>query len=151
MPISKFTTCLPLLLLISINSLFGQDGSDLVGTWLREDKQNYKVEIVGQDGVYNGKVLWMKKPLDENGDPRLDFQNPDPDLRDQPILGLRIFKDFKYGGDHNWNDGKIYHFTRGNEYRARIEMIQPDRIKLVISVWFFTRTYFWNRVKNSEQ
>ena len=67
MPISQFTTCFALSFLININGLSGQDGSDLEGTWLREDKQNYKVEIAQQHGVYNGKIVWMKEPWDEDG------------------------------------------------------------------------------------
>ena len=148
MPDSKFRAPFLVSLVLFTCRSFGQaDGSLLEGVWLREDKQNYQVRIAAEKGVYNGKIIWMKEPLDENGHPRLDSQNPDPDLQNQPLIGLAILKNFQYEGNDKWRDGKIYHFNRGNEYNARIEMLEPDRIKLVISVWFITRTYYWCRVQ----
>lgn len=147
MPDLKFITPLLITLVLAAGKLFGQpDGSALEGVWLREDNQNYQVRIAVEQGVYNGKIIWMREPLDESGHPRLDSENPDSALRDRPLMGLPILKDFRYEGNGKWQDGKIYDFTRGNEYTARIEMLEPDRIKLVISVWFITRTYYWKRV-----
>ena len=42
----------------------------------------------------------MKEPLDSKGNPKLDKENPDENLRSRKRLGLKIMQGFVYKGDN---------------------------------------------------
>ena len=74
---------------------YSQSKDALVGIWLEEEGQS-KIEIYSvktNKGItFEGKIVWLKEPLRENGKIKLDDKNPNPKLRKQPILGLVIMK-----------------------------------------------------------
>ncbi|MBW7936081.1 MAG: DUF2147 domain-containing protein, partial [Flavobacteriales bacterium] len=83
-------------------SIYAQDITNpnlILGEWIpKEGKSHVKIEKIGNK--YFGKVIWLKEPLDkETGKPPLDKKNPDESMRNQPIMGLRIMKDFVYIGE----------------------------------------------------
>ncbi len=64
MPNSKFNAPSFMCLVFGTGHLFGQaEGSLLEGVWLREDKQNYQMRIAAENGIYNGKIVWIKFTL----------------------------------------------------------------------------------------
>ena len=74
-------------------TFFCQSQSDaILGVWLEEEKQS-KIEIYKKGNSFFGKIIWLKEPLDENGQVKLDKENPNPSLRKNPINGLIILKD----------------------------------------------------------
>ena len=46
-------------------------------------------------GLYNGKVNWLEEP-NEDGKPKVDTENGDPELAKRPIMGLPLLSGFKY-------------------------------------------------------
>ena len=44
---------------------------DILGIWLEEKKQS-KIEIYKKDNNFFGKIIWLKEPLDEYGNIKLD-------------------------------------------------------------------------------
>ncbi|MGI9542606.1 MAG: DUF2147 domain-containing protein [Cyclobacteriaceae bacterium] len=122
------------------------EGSAIVGRWLREDKKNYIVEIYKCGEKYCGKIVWMKEPNDEQGNPRKDLENPDQDLRGQPLIGLDVLESFAFLGQKKWDGGTIYSFNRGKKYNAKISM-DGAKLQLTASILFFSRTYSWIKVK----
>lgn len=124
-----------------------QDEAGIIeGRWLREDKKNYIVEIYQCGEKYCGKIVWMKEPNDDQGKPRKDLENPDQNLRDQPLIGLDVLENFTFLGESKWEDGTIYSFNRGKKYNAKISM-EGNKLQLSASILFFSRTYTWIRVK----
>lgn len=89
---------------------------DILGFWLNEEK-DAKVEITKIDGKFYGKVVWLKEPNEEWGTPKVDDQNPDESLRNTPIMGLEILKDFVFDEDE-WNSGTIYDPDNGKTYKC---------------------------------
>jgi len=65
------------------------------GTWYNEEKTSTIDVKKGSDGKYSGKISWLETP-NEYGKPKLDKENPDPNLAKKPLLGLVIVKNFKY-------------------------------------------------------
>jgi uncharacterized protein (DUF2147 family) len=88
----------------------------IVGTWYN-DKKSSTIEITkGSDGKYSGKISWLEEP-NENGKPKIDDENPDPQLARRPLLGLTIVKNFEYDTrEQQWEKGSIYDPDNGKTY-----------------------------------
>jgi uncharacterized protein (DUF2147 family) len=82
-------------------------GDALLGTWLNEEKEG-KIQIYKQGNQYFGKLVWLKQPLDPaTGQPKTDQLNPDQTLREAPILGLVLLRDFRYDKENVWEGGRF--------------------------------------------
>jgi hypothetical protein len=87
-----------LLLLLPATMLRAQTkGDDLIGKWISESGKA-KVEIFLSSGKYYGKIVWLKNPLDNQGEPKTDTNNPDPASRSRKIMGLLLLKSFVFDG-----------------------------------------------------
>ena len=119
--------------------------SDVEGRWLSGDGDGWiEIERVGNSLV--GKIAGS--PNDKPGDsPRFDDLNPDPALRDRPLLGMTILSGFTYEGDGRWTGGRIYDPNSGKTYRATIRQINANKLKLrgYIGISLFGRSDTWTR------
>jgi uncharacterized protein (DUF2147 family) len=147
-----FTTVFAALFLIFENiQAQGIDNPDLLlGVWIPKDgKSHVKIEKIGTK--YYGKVVWLKEPNDpKTGLPETDDKNPDPKLRNQPIMGLRFMKDFVYAGNGVFKEGRVYDPNDGKTYCGKITIISADEIDLRGSICGFSilgRTETWKRHK----
>lgn len=124
-------------------------GADaLVGVWEPSNKR-IKVKIDKIGNKYYGRIVWLREPKDEEGNPKTDKNNPDKDMQDVPLLGYRMLKDFVYKGDGVWEEGTIYDPLSGSTYNCTIKM--PDEgtldIRGYIGVSTFGRTDTWKRLQ----
>ena len=118
------------------------------GIWLTGSKEG-KIEIFrGVDGRYHGKIIWLKEPVDEDGKPKLDKENPDLNRRKFPILGLQIMRGFRYDSENVWVDGKIYDPERGSDYRCKMTLVNENTLNVrgFVGMSLFGRTDTWNRI-----
>jgi uncharacterized protein (DUF2147 family) len=138
-----------LLIVFSSPILFAQTESDAVlGVWeTGSGKARVKIDKVG-DKFY-GKVVWLREPLNEEGKPKVDKNNPDEKLRTVPILGYKLIKDFSYKGDKTWEEGTIYDPENGSTYSCTIKMTDENTLDVrgFIGVSLFGRTDVWKRVQ----
>jgi uncharacterized protein (DUF2147 family) len=97
--------------------LFLYSQSDqIIGTWYTEKGTSTVDVYKGTDGKYYGKVSWLEEPL-EDGKPKVDSENPDPQLAKRPIMGLPLVNGFKYSsGKEQWVNGTIYDPDNGKTY-----------------------------------
>jgi uncharacterized protein (DUF2147 family) len=124
----------------------------VVGIWLTEEK-NSQVEIYKTPaGTYEGKIVWLNEPLDENRRPKTDKENPDRSLRSKPLLGLVLLKDFNYNARANeWKDGTIYDPDNGKTYSAYMWFDDNNTLKIkgfVMGMRFMGRSTTWTRERN---
>ena len=80
---------------------------------------------------------------------KVDDKNPDPALRNRPIIGLPIMTDAKKTGPATWT-GSLYNRADGKTYAGTITVRSSDTLDLagcVLSV--FCKTLTWTRVKNA--
>jgi uncharacterized protein (DUF2147 family) len=80
---------------------------------------------------------------------KVDDKNPDPALRNRPIIGLAIMTDAKKTGPATWT-GSLYNRADGKTYAGTITVRSSDTLDLagcVLSV--FCKTLTWTRVKNA--
>lgn len=128
---------------------FAQDGDKLAGVWKPSDGRSMiKIDKIGNK--YYGRVVWLLEPNDENGNPRTDVNNPDESLRETPLKGYRLLKDFVYDEEEQlWTDGTIYDPKNGSTYNCKIELKDDNTIEVrgYIGTAVFGRTDVWTRMK----
>jgi uncharacterized protein (DUF2147 family) len=134
----------PLLLLST-----DKDEDSIIGLWYTEGGKS-KVDVYKKNGKFYGKIIWLKEPNDENGNPKKDKMNPDESKRDRKILGLLILRNFEYDGDKEWDDGKIYNPEDGETYSCIINMSDDGKtldVRGYIGISLFGKTTVWKRVE----
>lgn len=152
MSLRTFLVIVAGVLLVSTQSLAAQ-GDAILGVWTTQEKEA-RIEIYACGPWYCGKISWLKEPnypQDDNrgmrGLPVVDRDNPDPGLRNRPLLGLRLMEGFSYEGPNQWKDGRIYNPENGKFYKAKIKLVSPNRLKLrgFIGISLFGQTETWTR------
>lgn len=133
------------LILSGVLSGFSQQADDILGVWYNQEKTG-KVEIYKTGEKYFGKIVWLKEPL-RDGKPKLDKENEDESLRNRPVMGLVILKDFVFDEDE-WEDGTIYDPKNGKTYSCYITK-EGDILHVTgyIGFSFIGRTSDWTRAE----
>jgi uncharacterized protein (DUF2147 family) len=139
--------------------LLAQEADDVIGSWLTEPSEHGRahIQIYQEDGKYDGKIVWLEQPVYEAGDPmagqpKLDRENPDPALRDRPVLGLHILQGFTYAGDDLWKGGTIYDPESGKTYKCKMWLTDDETLKVrgFIGFSLLGRNEEWTRVEADE-
>lgn len=142
-----FSLCIAIPIAWAVNS------DDIVGLWNTEEKDAV-IELFKCGRKYCGRVFWVKEPNysagDKNGregQPKLDIKNPDPNLRNRPIVGLQIMHDFSFAGSKRWTGGKMYDPESGQTYSGRMTLTTPNTLDLRGYILFslLGRTTTWTR------
>lgn len=134
--------------------------ADPTGVWLTEDG-DAKVRIAACDALpaaagresepqeHCGEIVWLAEPTNPQGRPVVDRNNPDPALRERPILGLLILHGFVAAPPGEpWEGGRIYNPKDGEVYRA---VLTPrdggDRLEVrgYVGLPLFGQTQVWSR------
>ena len=134
-----------------------EDGDQIVGVWATAPDEvdgNAHVEIYKNNGTYEGKIIWLEKPVynpdDEQGmagQTKVDRENPDAALRSRPILGLQIMSGFEYDGDDKWKKGTIYAPDDGKTYKCKMTLSGDVlNVRGFIGISMLGRTEEWTRV-----
>lgn len=116
--------------------------------WFDEAKTS-KVQIYcGTNGKFYGKIVWLRDSLDKaTGKPQTDVENPNPQLRKNPVLNLLILKDFMPDPDNKdlYTGGNIYDPDSGKTYCGKITF-KGNKLDLrgyLCSFSIFGRTETW--------
>jgi uncharacterized protein (DUF2147 family) len=148
----KLTT--KLFSLLSVIMLFfsftsNDEGDRLIGVWQPSNgKAKVKIEKIGTK--YYGKIVWLKEPNDPTTQkPKVDKNNPDESMRNVPLKGYRMLKDFVYAGKDQWNEGTIYDPENGSTYSCEINMKDKNTLEIrgYIGVKALGRTDVWKRLE----
>jgi uncharacterized protein (DUF2147 family) len=118
-----------------------------VGLWYAEGgAAEVAVEPCGSELC--GRVVWLRSPFDEDGCEVRDQNNPEPALRERPLIGLEILRGLTRGHDGTWTSGRIYDPTSGNTYSCNLTLEGEDRVRLrgYVGIPFLGRTATWTRV-----
>ncbi|MGI8526457.1 MAG: DUF2147 domain-containing protein [Pseudolabrys sp.] len=100
-------------------SVVPASAQNLQGVWMSADGGT-KVRISECGRAMCGNIVWLKRPLDENGKPRNDTLNPDAAKRTRPMMGLQVasLRPDKSGG---WI-GQIYNADEGKSFNVVLTM-----------------------------
>jgi uncharacterized protein (DUF2147 family) len=94
--------------------------ADPSGTW-RMDNGKVTVRVSDCGGKLCGWIVALKKPLDKHGRPKRDKDNPNPALRNRPVIGLALLSNMRPAGDNRW-EGQIYNPDDGRTYSAKMKL-----------------------------
>jgi uncharacterized protein (DUF2147 family) len=111
-----------------------------VGEWLVEDGEaSIRIEECGNNlcGVVSGAKNWNET----------DSKNPNPELRNRPIIGTPILLDMKPAKSNRW-EGRPYNSTSGQTYTANISLNNPQSLRVEGCVFggFVCGGQNWTRV-----
>lgn len=137
-----------LLLLLVVNAaVFSQTADALLGKWINKDGEA-NIQIYKKGSDYFGKLVWLKRPKNEDGSAKVDLKNPESALKNRPILGLEILKNLTFT-EGTWDGGSIYDPKSGNTYSCKMTLKGNDilNIRGYLGFSFIGRTDTWSRVK----
>ena len=121
--------------LLTATTAFGAGPSDILGSW-KTDGGDSQLELFRCGEKICGKIVWLKVPnyIDSEDGPvgttKVDRKNPDPALRNRPILGLQVIKGLTAKGNNRWENGTCYDPETGKSYKCKMRLASPDRLEL---------------------
>jgi uncharacterized protein (DUF2147 family) len=122
--------------------------NDASGIWLTEDgRARVRTERCGpQNTNLCGYVVWGSKPLDDQGQPRVDGANPDPHKRTRLQLGHQLILGLKPNAEGHY-EGKIYNADNGKSYDVQVWSDDPAALQVkgcMLAIFCGSQT--WKRV-----
>ena len=104
-----------------------QTADPVVGEWLVKDG-TARIKVVSCPTGQNQPptiwgVIWAETK------PGVDAQNPDPSMKNRPMLGVPILIGMRQTEANLWN-GKIYDATRGSIFDAKISLSRTDMLEV---------------------
>jgi uncharacterized protein (DUF2147 family) len=119
------------------------DTLDLAGLWLTQARTaRVQVNDCG-DGTPCGVVRWVDPAAAGAGK---DARNPDPALRERPLVGLTLFSGFNKDGAR-WRGGRIFDPESGRTYSSRLELQRDGTLHVVGCFGPICRTQRWTRAE----
>jgi len=130
---------------MTLSSLAQTDA--IVGQWYNQEKDAVIDITKAENQTFEGKIVWMLNPNDENGNPKTDPLNPDESMRSRSRMGMVIMYGFAYDEDNVWDEGEIYDPKSGNTYSGTITLSSENQLDLrgYVGLPIFGRTSKWTR------
>jgi len=155
----KTTICSVITLIFvffSMSSLAQSKADKITGYYITYNddtgEESSQIQIFkATNGKYFGKIVWLKEP-EENGKPKIDDQNPEPSLKNKPLIGLQLLKNFSFDEKSGeWKDGTIYDPDNGKTYSCFMKFDGDNTLKIrgfIGKAWMgLGRTATWKRVE----
>jgi len=136
--------CYLLLCIMSGFFVYGQSSDAIVGTYLKADGKS-KIQFFKSGDTFSGKVVWLKEPNDEKGNPKKDPKNPDKSLRERPLMGMITITGLKYDGEGKYVDGKAYRPADGDEVKFKVKVNEDNTLTVTGSKYGFSKTEVWKK------
>jgi uncharacterized protein (DUF2147 family) len=149
---NKIISVLFMSLILTASSAFGADEDQILGIWNTAGSTRTEIFKCGEN--YCGKIVELKEPnfpADDKrgmaGQPKVDRNNPDPDLKTRPVLGLQMLEGFTYSGGNVWKGGRIYDPNNGKLYKCKMTLTAPNQLGVrgYIGISWIGRTEIWTR------
>ena len=138
-------TCLALLAALHAGGARAS-GDPVFGFWLVESQRSI-IEIVPCGESACGKIVWLKEPLGDDNQPKLDNLNSDDELRGRALCGMELIGGFSSGETGKWSGGSIYSPKEGKTYSASMKVRDDGTLKLrgYVLLPLFGKTRTWTR------
>ena len=111
------------------------------GVWLTDDHKGL-VQIGPCGRKLCGTIVRVLNP----DAPKTDVHNPDPRLRNRPILGLPVLYGFE-GSGGSWKGGRAYDPKSGKSYRSYLELNPDGSLKVSGCILFICESQRWTRAR----
>jgi len=138
--------------LLSTTTAFSDAPDEILGQW-NSDGGDSRLEFYQCGEKICGKIVWLKVPnyIDSVDGPigktKVDLKNPDPELRNKPILGLQVMQGLTAKGDKKWGNGICYDPESGKSYKCKMKLTSPKRLEVrgYIGISLIGRNYVLTR------
>lgn len=115
-----------------------------VGTWYTQDR-SAKVRIAPCGQKLCGNIVWARDRGGKSAADARDEANPNPALRNRPIVGLQIIRDFSPAGAGRWAGGKIYDPNSGRTYDSKMSLSAGGVLKVEGCVTVICQAQTWTQ------
>ncbi|MEM9738885.1 MAG: DUF2147 domain-containing protein [Pseudomonadota bacterium] len=121
------------------------ESKDVFGHWLTEaGNAKLVIEDCG-DGSPCGRIVWMDPAAMRPGltpETATDENNPDPALRERPVMGLLMLSEFEERRN-DWRGGKIYDPEAGRTYGSRLKKLDDGTLQVKGCIGPICQTQLW--------
>lgn len=131
--------------LLMTNLIFAQS---IVGKWKTIDDRSGIEKSVLNIYMKGEKLYGEVVKILEKGREDAICVKCEGKLKDQPILGMKIFNGLEKTGKNEYGRGSIFDPENGDSYRCKIWLNEDDPNELMVRgyVAFFYRTQTWVRI-----
>jgi len=130
---------------LSPDSSAVSNGDEVLGIWQTQDNEA-KIEIYKSNGVYNGRIVWLKEPQNAEGLPLKDVKNKNKSLRDREVMGIDIIRGYVFDGHGRWKKGKIYNPKTGKTYSSQLKIKRGKlEVRGYLRLPMFGKSITWTR------
>ncbi len=139
--------CLLLLLVFSCSGALAQKKSPLLGKWENPNGDG-RIEFKKRGDTYYGILYWIKQPNHPDGTPKLDLNNPKPELRTRRIQGIELMFGLVDKGNGVFEDGFVYEPKSATNFNCRLTL-DGDQLQMqgYLGTPLLGRTEIWKRIK----
>ncbi|MEI6020271.1 MAG: DUF2147 domain-containing protein [Bacteroidota bacterium] len=136
------------LFLIQTQAQNKSEANKILGLWQTGSGKG-RIQISAYGDKFGGKLVWLKEPLDEKGNPKMDIKNPDEAKRKNPKIGINNLLGFTYEGKGKYENGTIYDPENGKIYKCVMTLENDSILKVrgYIGITMVGRTDVWKRIK----
>lgn len=107
------------------------DADAILGRWKATEK-TLTIEVYRSGPEYRARLVDFTdhhNPVPASQ--RKDERNPDPALRDRPLLGLDVLTHMRYDADEKtWTGGTVYDVSSGKEYSAELAIDESGHMNV---------------------
>ena len=99
------------------------------------------------ENLFFGKLIWLKEPKDINGKFKTDKNNPNKNLRNEKLLGLKILSNLMWNNkEKEWINGSIYNARDGKTYQVFANLSEKKlKLRGYIGFSLFGKTTIWTK------
>jgi uncharacterized protein (DUF2147 family) len=119
------------------------------GIWIDDTGQGAVEIYICADNANRlcGRIVWLKEPMNDEGVPKHDRHNPNPDLQARPICGLGILGNLGLMSDGTFDGGWIYDPKVGKSYSAAVQLTKPDTLVVTgyLAMKMLGKSFTWTR------
>lgn len=134
------------ILAILCGSVAAKAESEPTGIW-RTQAGDANVKVTKCGGGLCGVIVSVRDKIDPaTGKAPTDDKNPNPALKNRPIVGLTLFSGMRPVGPNKWS-GTIYNADDGSSYASNVSVTSPDQLRVEGCVGPICGGENWMRVR----
>jgi uncharacterized protein (DUF2147 family) len=123
-----------------------QDPVEPTGVW-QTQAGDARVKVSKCGAGLCGVIVSIRDKIDPaTGKPAVDDKNPNPALKDRPMVGVSLFSSMRPVGLNKWS-GTIYNADDGNSYASNISVAGPDQLRVEGCVGPICGGETWTRMR----
>lgn len=115
--------------LLGATTAQAQGVGEPAGIW-QTQAGDARVKVSKCGGGLCGVIVSVRDKIDPaTGKPAVDDKNPNPALKNRPMVGLTLFSGMRQVSANKWS-GTIYNADDGGSYASNVSVAGPDQLRV---------------------